>query len=135
MKFIQLHSDAIIPTRGTKHSAGYDLHCYETGIIEPNRRRMIPTGISWIDIPKYVIGHILPKSGLAHRHGIDTMAGVIDSDYRGEINIILYNTNTESFKFNKGDKLAQLLLQEYLVMEEEAIVSTVRNGGFGSTGR
>lgn len=134
MKFIQLDPNAVIPTRGTRYSAGYDLYANDKGMIEPNRRRTIPTGISWIEVPNHIVGIIMPRSGLAHKHGLDTMAGVIDSDYRGEINIILYNTGYETFPYNKGDRLAQLLIQEYLTIEEESIVYTRGNGGFGSTG-
>ena len=134
MKFIQLDPNAIIPTRGTRYSAGYDLYANDKGMIEPKRRKTIPTGISWIQVPNHIVGLIMPRSGLANKYGIATMAGVIDSDYRGEINIILYNTGHETFSYNKGDRLAQLIIQEYLTLEEESIVYTIGNGGFCSTG-
>lgn len=134
MKFVQLDPNAVIPTRGSRYAAGYDLYANNKGMIEPNRRKTIPTGISWIEVPNHIVGLIMPRSGLAHKYGLDTMAGVIDSDYRGEINIILYNSGYETFSYNKGHRLAQLIIQEYLTLEEESIVYTRGNGGFGSTG-
>ena len=96
---IKLLSEAgKIPAKGTGFSAGYDLYAAESGEIDPLKRFLIKTNIS-IAIPKGYYGRIAPRSGLAYKNGIDVMAGVIDSDYRGDVGVILYNTGIEVFSF------------------------------------
>ncbi len=131
-KFIKLHEDAVIPTRATKGSAGYDLHALEGGTLYSGERMLVKTGITW-DVKDNHVGLIKPRSGLAYKFGIDVLAGVIDSDYDGDIGVLLYNTDDNPFKFNKGDKIAQLVIQTFESLTSDDVEVT-RDGGFGSTG-
>jgi dUTP pyrophosphatase len=101
-------------------------------------RRGVHTGLS-VAIPDGCYGRIAPRSGLALRHGIDTLAGVVDSDYRGEIVCILINLGDTPFEIAPGDRIAQLIIEKYDRLEPEwadHLDLTARNaGGFGSTGR
>ena len=137
--FKRLNEDATTPTRGTEGSAGFDL--YYSGLpteLEVGGYALFDTGIQ-MSLPKDRVGNIKPRSGLAVKYGIDTMAGVIDSDYRGEIKVILINHGKAPVTFRKGDRIAQLVVTTYHadvqeVMEE--LETTARGeGGFGSTGR
>ena len=135
IKFINNNSN--IPTRGSLNSAGLDLYSNESGVIEPLSRKMISTGII-IKIPDNYYGRIAPRSGLALKNGIDVLAGVIDSDYRGEVKIILYNTDKDNnYEYKKGDKIAQIIIEKYYNMDiniVENLDDTIRgNNGFGST--
>jgi dUTP pyrophosphatase len=105
----KLAVDAFVPTRATNGSAGYDLYSYDTGIINGRSKAMIDTKIS-ISIPKNHCGLIWPRSGLSAKYGIETGAGVIDSDYTGEIKVILHNHSNENFLYEKGMRLAQILI-------------------------
>lgn len=137
MKIKLLTDTAQVPTRGSSFSAGYDLVADESLKIPVNNRAMISTGIA-IALPTKHFGRIAPRSGLALKNGIDVLAGVIDEDYRGEVKVILYNSGDEDFTINKGDRIAQLIIQSYLapVLEvTNTLDDTVRSeGGFGSTG-
>jgi dUTP pyrophosphatase len=136
--YIKLINNNInIPSRGSSNSAGLDLYSNEDGIIYPLSRTMISTGII-IKIPNNYYGRIAPRSGLALKNGIDVLAGVIDSDYRGEIKVILYNTDKDkNYEYKKGDKIAQLIIEKYYNVEIKLIDElddTERgNNGFGST--
>jgi dUTP pyrophosphatase len=92
-----------------------------------------------VQIPPGHVGLVWPRSGLAMRHGIDTLAGVIDSDYRGEVRVILVNHGTEPVRIEAGDRIAQLLIQAVLratFVRAESLDDSARGpGGFGSTGR
>jgi dUTP pyrophosphatase len=89
-------------------------------------------------IPEGHVGLIWPRSGLAYKHGLDVFAGVIDSGYRGDIGVILFNSQYNSYEISKGDRIAQILIQkveDYELLEVEDLDSTERNsGGFGSSG-
>jgi dUTP pyrophosphatase len=96
----------------------------------------VATGIS-VEIPPGHVGLVWPRSGLAVRQGIDTLAGVIDSDYRGEVKVVLVNHGTEPFAIAAGDRIAQLLVQPVARVRftRAALAPTGRGaGGFGSTG-
>jgi dUTP pyrophosphatase len=97
----------------------------------------VPTGL-FLEIPPGHVGLVWPRSGLAVRHGIDTLAGVIDSDYRGEVKVVLVNHGAEPFRIAPGDRIAQLLVQRVERAEfrrAAALGATDRGaGGFGSTG-
>lgn len=139
MKIKLLSSNALMPKKGSIDAAGYDLYSVESGLIKPKERLLIKTGIV-LEIPSGYYGRIAPRSGLAFKHGIDVMAGVIDSDYRGEIGVILYNTdNINDFIFEIGDKIAQIIFEKYYdfdIVESKELDKTQRgNGGFGSTGK
>lgn len=138
MKVKFLHSSAAFPKKGSDNAAGYDLFSVEAGVIKPNERRLIKTGIS-LEIPSGYYGRIAPRSGLAFKNGIDVMAGVIDSDYRGEIGVILYNSDKIcDFIFGVGDKIAQIIFEKHYDFEMglfSDLKETKRgDGGFGSTG-
>ena len=98
---------------------------------------MVGTGLAF-GIPEGNYGRIAPRSGLAAKHSIDVGAGVIDSDYRGEVKVLLFNFSDVDFKFNEGDRIAQMIIEKYtmtLITEVEKLDETVRgDGGFGSTG-
>lgn len=128
-----------IPTKGTEESAGYDLYSIESGIIEPLTKHCISSGIK-IKLPSGYYGKIAPRSGLAFRNDIQTMAGIIDSDYEGVIKIMLYNANTEkSFEYNVGDRIAQIIFHKHYdfsfeIVNEFNSTSNRGESGFGSTG-
>ncbi len=133
-KFVKLDEDAQLPKRATKASAGYDLFSLEDLDIDSAGARVISTGISWdMSEASNVCGFIKPRSSLAVNHGLDTLAGVIDADYTDEIKVVLINHGWENVHISKGDKIAQLVILPYAVLMEEAEVTEIRNGGFGST--
>ena len=134
MKFTILNEKATVPVRATKESAGYDLCSIESLVIRPGKSILIKTGIGWDKVPSNVVGYIQPRSGHAYKNAIDTLAGVIDSDYiNKDIGVILINHGKIPFKINAGDKIAQLVLHEFFVMPEETKPTTKRIGGYGST--
>ncbi len=138
MKVKLLNINANPPKKGSVSAAGYDLYSNEAGVIKPQERRLIKTGLV-LQIPEGYYGRIAPRSGLALKSGIDTMAGVIDSDYRGEVGVILYNTDKYSdFIFGVGDKVAQIIFEKYYDFDMDFVANidqTERGeGGFGSTG-
>jgi len=127
-----------LPEYSSTGAAGADLRASEAVTIAPGARAAVPTAIR-LQIPPGHVGLVWPRSGLAVRHGIDTLAGVIDSDYRGEVRVVLVNHGDEPFRIEKGDRVAQLLVQR---VERAAFVASPSiddtdrgGGGFGSTGR
>ena len=134
----KLSENATIPTQGTKFAAGYDLYAAEDEVVVCGTRKLIKTNISMEITPGYY-GRIAPRSGLAYKSGIDVLAGVIDSDYRGDIGIILYNTDKNiDFVVKKGDRIAQIIFEACYTAtlnNVENLDNTLRQGGgFGSTG-
>lgn len=134
------HPNAKKPTRGTNGSAGYDLYATDDQMIVPGKVNMIPIHIS-AAIPEGYYGRIAPRSGLAAKYGADVLAGVIDSDYRG--NIVVLMVTLKEFQINCGYRVAQLILERILCPELEVVPyksiapesSNERGtGGFGSTG-
>lgn len=138
IKIIKLDRNAKIPSYAHHGDAGMDFYCLNKTVVEPKKRKAVLTGIA-LEIPKGFVGLIWDKSGLALKNGIKTMAGVIDSGYRGEVQIVVYNTNQKQFIFEKGDKVAQMLIQKIespeLVEVENISDSNRGTGGFGSTGK
>lgn len=135
----RLSSTAKLPTRGSDFAAGYDLYAsLETDIvIYSETRELIDINIA-LEIPKGYVGIIKPRSGLALRYGIDVLAGVIDSDYRGPVGVILQNEDSdEPFVVSCGDRIAQIVFIEHgspEIIEVEYFSDTVRGyDGFGST--
>ncbi|HLR21421.1 MAG TPA: dUTP diphosphatase [Tissierellaceae bacterium] len=130
-----------LPEYKTDGSSGIDLQAYipESVTLEPLGRALIPTGL-FMEIPKGFEGQIRGRSGLALKHGITLANGVgtIDSDYRGEIKVILINLGQEDFIIENGDRVAQFILSKYEKLEFEEVdelKSTKRDeGGFGHTG-
>ena len=140
--FKRLNQKAKLPSYKTAGSSGMDLMACvdEPVIINPNESKLIPTGIA-IAIPEDTEVQIRPRSGLAAKSSISVLntPGTIDSDYRGELKIILFNHGKEDFIINNGDRIAQMVLVPIIKMEFEEVDSlpdTVRGqGGFGSTGK
>jgi len=127
-----------LPEYASAGAAGADLRASEAVEIAPGGRAAVPTGVR-LQIPPGHVGLVWPRSGLAVRHGIDTLAGVIDSDYRGEVRVVLVNHGDATFRIAPGDRVAQLLVQRVeraAFVAAPAIDDTDRGGGgFGSTGR
>ena len=134
----RLHPDATLPAQATPLAAGADLSCVEAFTLAPGERKLVPTGLA-VEIPPGLYGRVAPRSGLAVKHGIDTLAGVIDSDYRAELRVLLINLGQEAVSFNAGDRIAQLILEQAAACDygwAEKLTETERGeGGFGSTGR
>jgi len=131
---------AKLPRRAHDDDAGYDLHALEAATLAPGERAMVRTGIA-IELAAGHAGLVLPRSGLAARHGIAIVnaPGLIDAGYRGEIRVLLLNTDRETaFEVAPGDRIAQLVIVAVAapeVVEVDALAATVRGeGGFGSTG-
>jgi dUTP pyrophosphatase len=137
LKVKKLSPNATLPVRASIGAAGYDLFSAEDCTIEPRTRKVVKTDLS-MAIPARHYGRVAPRSGLSFKFGIDIAAGVIDSDYRGPLGIVMVNNGTSSFEVKAGDRVAQLLLERVStpeVEEVEELDDTVRgNSGFGSTG-
>lgn len=137
LNFKRLAPNAVLPTRGTPHSAGLDLYCIDDLRIEPRARVRARTGLSTA-IPDGFYGRIAPRSGLAAEKGIDVLAGVVDSDYRGEIICLLYNTGDEIVVLPAGSKICQLIVEQVITPQAawaDDLEETHRGAaGFGSTG-
>jgi dUTP pyrophosphatase len=137
---IRLKDDSVaIPQYKTAGAAGMDIPAYSDGILMPAERKLISTGI-FMEIPFGYECQIRPRSGLALNHGVTILnsPGTIDSDYRGEIGVILYNSSSEPFHYKKGDRIAQIVFTKVEKTEFEltgSLSGTERgDGGFGSTG-
>ncbi|MFC1640517.1 dUTP diphosphatase [Patescibacteria group bacterium] len=138
IKVKKLDASAKLPEYGYEGDAGMDLRTIETVTMQPHERHVFKTGIA-CEIPEGYVGLVWDKGGLAAKSGITCMAGVIDSNYRGEFLIVLRNTSDEAYVFEKGDKIAQLLIQkvENATIEEiEDLTDSDRGEGkFGSSGK
>ena len=136
------NKEVITPKYKTDGSSGVDLSAFleKKVVIKPNSSELIPTGLQ-VAIPEELEIQIRPRSGLAAKESIGVLnsPGTIDSDYRGELKIILFNHGKEDFIINNGDRIAQMVLVPILKMEFEEVNSlpdTIRGqGGFGSTGK
>ena len=140
LKVRRLAARATLPTRAYPGDAGLDLYALEAGVIAPGERASVRTGIA-VEIPDGEAGLVLPRSGLAARYGIALVnaPGLIDSGYRGEIRVLLLNTDPSApFEIGSGDRIAQLLLVKVQTPQveevEELAVSERGAGGFGSSG-
>ncbi len=137
----RLTDGAILPSRAHEGDAGLDLHACEAAHIGPGERWSVGTGIA-VEIPEGHAGLVLPRSGLAKKHGIALVnsPGLIDAGYRGEIRVLLLNTDpAETFRVEPGDRIAQLVIAPIALatpVETEALAESARgDGGFGSSGR
>ena len=137
----RLSDAATVPARANEGDAGLDLYAVEPTILGPGDRASVGTGIA-IEIPDGHAGLVLPRSGLAARHGITLVnaPGLIDAGYRGEVRVLLLNTDaSEPFEIGVGDRIAQLLITPFAPaepVEAEELTATARGeGGFGSSGR
>ncbi|HEY1285533.1 MAG TPA: dUTP diphosphatase [Solirubrobacterales bacterium] len=138
---LKLHDDAVLPSRAHDGDAGLDLYACEAAHIGPGERWSVGTGIA-MEIPDGHAGLVLPRSGLAREHGIALVnsPGLIDCGYRGEVRILLLNTDpAEIFRIESGDRIAQLLIVPVALAEplaSETLSESARgDGGFGSSGR
>lgn len=138
MKVKKLHKNAKLPTKANLSDAGYDLYALDGGILQKHTHALIKTGIS-MEIPEGYVGLIWPRSGLSYKYGLDVFAGVIDSGYRGDIGVILYNSQYNSYEIEAGDRIAQILFQkveDFDMVELEELNNSKRSQkGFGSSGK
>ncbi|MFA4995565.1 MAG: dTMP kinase [Patescibacteria group bacterium] len=138
LKVKKLHPDAIVPEFAHHNDAGMDLFSIENCVLKPNEVLSIKTGLA-IEIPDDHVALIWDKSGLATKHSIKTMGGVMDAGYRGEYHVSLLNLGQEDYIIEKGDKVAQLLVQKIehpnIQIVEELSASDRGMNGFGSTGK
>lgn len=140
LRFIRLNDDATLPTRAHDNDAGLDLYAAESARIGPGERVSVGTGLA-VAIPDGLAGLVLPRSGLSLQHGVTVVnsPGLIDPGYRGELRVLLLNTDRSSeFRLAQGDRIAQLLLVPIAFaspQESGELGETARGiGGFGSTG-
>lgn len=138
LKIKKLYSNSMVPTLGSEGAAGFDLYLHG-GIMNifPGATEILPTGVA-VAIPKGKVGIIKPRSGLAVRHSIDVLAGVIDSDYRGEVKVVLINHGVGVMSFNPGERIAQMIIVDHY--NDFAVVENLddterASDGFGSTGK
>jgi len=136
LKYKKLSEDAVAPAKAHDSDAGFDFFSTDRVILSPGQRKPIRTGVA-VAIPEGMVGLMWSRSGLAFQYGVDTKAGCIDSDYRGEVMILLENNGSRPIVINKGDKVSQMVvldLGKVTVEEVEDLDETVRGeDGFGST--
>ena len=135
---IRVSGEGELPAYATEGAAGADLRAAEDVTLDPGARAAVATGVQ-VEIPAGHVGLVWPRSGLAVRHGLDTLAGVIDSDYRGEVRVVLVNHGPDAVTLARGDRIAQLLIQRVeraVFTRVDGLLASGRGeGGFGSTGR
>lgn len=141
IKIKKLKDNAVVPTRGSKYAAGADLYSAENDLyIEDRQTVMIGTGIA-MEIPEGYVGLVYARSGLACKEGLApaNKVGVIDSDYRGEIKVALYNQSGQKKLVKNGERIAQIVIAPFLAPEftevSELDETNRGEGGFGSTGK
>jgi dUTP diphosphatase len=141
LRYRLLHDGGRPPERAHDDDAGFDLRAAEPALIQPGARASVGTGVA-IELPGGHAGLVLPRSGLAARHGVALVnaPGLIDPGYRGELTVLLLNTDREDpFEVEPGDRIAQLVIVRHEtpeLVEADALAWTVRGAdGFGSTGR
>lgn len=138
LKIKKLHNEAVVPKYAHFDDAGFDLFAVEDTVVKVGERVAVKTGIA-MEIPTGFVGLIWDKSGLALKHGLKTMAGVVDSTYRGEVMVAVINLSQENYKIEKSHKVAQMIIQKKETVEFEEVSEleeTKRGGGgFGSTGK
>lgn len=140
LRVMRLDAEAQLPSRAHPGDAGLDLHAVEAAVLEPGERASIGTGIA-VEIPTGHAGLVLPRSGLAARHGISVVnaPGLIDAGYRGEVRVLLLNTDPrEPFEVVPGARIAQLVViavELAVAVDMESLEASERGaGGFGSSG-
>lgn len=138
MRIKRLIDGLALPQRESEGAAGYDLRAaVGTYCLMPGERGLIETGFAW-EIPHSMVGLIRPRSGLACREGLHVMAGVVDSDYRGEVKVLLVNLGDKPIEIKTGDRIAQMVVVSHyggeLIEVDELHNASRGDGGFGSTG-
>jgi len=141
LRVVKLQRDGKVPSRAHGGDAGLDLYACEAAHLGPGERWSVGTGVA-VEIPEGHGGFVLPRSGLARDHGIALVngPGLIDAGYRGEVRVLLLNTDpAETFRVEPGDRIAQLVIAPVAIaepVEVEALSDSARgDGGFGSSGR
>lgn len=138
LQFKRLSPEAKVPKQQRPGDAGYDLSSIDVCGVSPGERLLVGTGVA-VAIPMGFVGLIRSRSGVAVKQGVEVQAGVIDSNYRGELKVLLHNTDKKVQWFNAGDRIAQLLvipIWQGVVEEVDDLPETDRGGqGFGSSGR
>jgi dUTP pyrophosphatase len=141
LPFRALHADARLPEAAHEHDAGLDLRSVEARVLEPGERALVPVGLA-VEIPAGHAGLVIPRSGLAARHGITILnaPGLVDAGYRGELQVALLNTDRSApFEIAVGDRIAQLVIVAVPTIEpvlaDELSHSVRGERGFGSSGR
>ncbi|MGN0875696.1 MAG: dUTP diphosphatase [Kiritimatiellia bacterium] len=140
LKFKRIHPDAVLPAYAHPSDAGMDIRSVADVTVPARGRALVPTGLVVLLPPLYE-AQVRPRSGLALKHGITVLntPGTIDSGYRGEIGVILYNSSDVDFQVKKGDRVAQVVIApvtQPVIEEAQEIDETDRGaGGFGSTGK
>jgi dUTP pyrophosphatase len=141
LRFARLSEEAVLPTRAHEGDAGLDLYAAEPAHLGPGERWSVRTGVA-VEIPEGHAGLVLPRSGLAREHGIALVnsPGLIDAGYRGELTVLLLNTDpAEVYRVEPGDRIAQLVVVGVASpepVEADALTESTRgDGGFGSSGR
>ena len=140
VKIKKLTSNAIVPTKQTANSAGYDLYASEDVSIAAHKYAAVGTGIS-IEMPDNIEAQVRPRSGMAFKFGLTVLnaPGTIDADYRGEIRVCLINHSDTDYDVHAGDRIAQIVFAAVApteLMEVSQLGATERGeGGFGSTGK
>jgi dUTP pyrophosphatase len=133
----RLSEHAVLPCRGSAAAAGYDLSSAVEVVVPAGGRAVVCTDLA-VGIPPGHYGRVASRSGLAAKHGIQVGAGVIDEDYRGPVNVVLFNHGAADLRVARGDRVAQLILERIStppVEEVDALPDTARGAaGFGSTG-
>lgn len=137
IKIKKLKDVAKVPTKGHPGDAGMDFYAVETVVFAPGAQERVPTGVS-IEIPEGYVGLVWDKSSVSFNQGLKIMGGVIDSGFRGELVMSLYNTTRQEQKIEKGHKIAQMIIQKFEdcdIVEVDELSDTVRgHGREGSTG-
>ena len=137
VRFKKLSDSAVIPSYSRSGDAGLDLVSDESLVLKPGERRAVGTGVA-CEIPQGFVGLFWDRGGWSLKHGLHTLAGVLDSNYRGELKVVLKNLGDDEIVISKGDRIAQLLVQPVqtvtpIIVEE--LSDTSRGGkGFGSSG-
>lgn len=138
IKFKKMSDNAIIPARGTEYSAGLDLYSTETCVIYPRDRKLIKTGIA-MELPAGHYGMVVGRSGNTIKRGMVVATGIIDSDYTGEIGVMVFNETSQHMLITAGDRIGQIIVMQYPIVElceVEELTKTERGEkGFGSTGK
>jgi len=136
IKIFKTREDALIPRRATEGAAGYDLFTPDEFELEPMQRKLVKVGIA-TEFHQLVQAQIWPRSGLAVKFGVDVMAGIVDSDFRGEIGVVMINFGSHSLIFRRGEAIAQIVFMPvtHNVVEAVGQISQTDRGagGFGST--
>lgn len=138
IKIKQLSKKAIPPKYAHSGDAGIDFFTVDSKTLKPGQWHAFSTGIA-MEIPAGFAGLVWDKSGLSSKFGLHVLAGVIDSSFRGEVKIVIYNLGSHNYQFKAGDKVAQMLIQPFITAKTKLVKNLSNSargqGGFGSTGR